>query len=86
MIWFLDEKRLKRFAIDADIDANADMPLAELRFLIPDRPTYRTLFRWANDGVKTKSGSHVTLKTVKLTTGLGSSLAKYWQFLEELQS
>lgn len=62
-----------------------DIPLSELARLLPDTPSYKTLWRWAKVGVQSMSGRTVTLETIKLPRGLGSSLARFEEFVKELQ-
>lgn len=86
MIWHIDYKRLLSEPIPDNASASKPLPLDSLRHLIPDKPSYRTLYRWTKQGAKSSSGKTVKLQSVKLPAGLGSSLASYWQFLEDLQA
>ncbi|MDM4017770.1 hypothetical protein [Roseiconus lacunae] len=66
-------------------DEDEPMPLAALARLLPGKPAYTTVRRWASDGRTSQSGKLVRLETVRLTNGLGSSIAKYKAFLAALQ-
>ena len=63
-----------------------DILLSELSKQLPDKPGYKALWRWAKVGIRSQSGKLIKLPWVKLTGGAGSSLAKYDQFIDELQS
>ena len=52
--------------------------------LLPNQPTYKTLWSWTSDGRRNKSGVTVFLRTVKLPSGLATSVEAFHRFIDEL--
>jgi hypothetical protein len=66
------------------IDESEYMLLSDLCGVIPGKPTYETIRRWATQGVLSQNKARVKLQTVKLPTGRGSSIQLYRDFLMRL--
>lgn len=71
--------------MDTKVDPNADLVLSELSRVLPGKPPYKTLWRWCKKGIKSRSGRTITLECVRLPGGEGSSVARFRQFIDELQ-
>jgi hypothetical protein len=68
-----------------DAPDDQDILFTELGKLLPRKATYWTLWKWHRVGARSRSGRVVCLKAVQLPHGLGSSPAKYAEFVKELQ-
>lgn len=62
-----------------------DVPLSQLAKMLPVTVSYWTLWQWTRNGAKSRTGKTVTLQTVRLPSGTGSSLVKYARFIKQLQ-
>lgn len=57
--------------------------LRDLSSKLPYKPSYRSLFRWATEGMK-RGDKVIKLQTVSLPSGLASSKALYDEFIRKL--
>ena len=66
--------------------AEMAIPISRLVKMIPGNPTTETVRRWIVDGRTSRSGRIVKMKDVKITSGRGSTMQYYQDFIQELQT